>query len=240
MLLDALVCPNCGAALLSGATAGELVTCQYCKTSFHVPGSLTPEPEMGDLLLGADFSHEPIAGWELSNQDNVDLVAGTPPELRGHFPASDMLHYVLNSSGYFDNVDVSVSITFHAGELKEIDAGISLRYQKGVGSYAFLISPIGTYSVGYYLPGEAGDMIWKAVVPWTAHSGIRTGLNQLNRLRVAANGDRLRVYINGVLATSLHDKRYDSGEVLLDAESSKTSLIEVGYTDLQLREVSGQ
>ena len=237
MLLDALICPNCGASLPTPAIAGGVVTCQYCNTTFRVPKSLTPEPDLGDLLLGADFSQKPIAGWAFPNEDNVRLIPGPTPELRSKFPAAETLFYVLNSSGYFDNVDVSVSLRFYEGELKYIDAGITLRYQKGIGSYAFLISPLGTYAVGYYVPGDAAGMDWKHIVDWTSHSAIRTGLQQTNRLRVTADGDRLRIYVNGVLATSLHDSRYETGEVLLDAEPGKSSTVEVGFTDLQLREV---
>ena len=239
MLIDALICPNCGAALPAQATPGGLVTCQYCNTTFRVPKSLSPEPDMGDLILGADFSHKPITGWSFPNEDNIRLVSGSAPELRAKFPSADTLFYVLNSSGYFDNLDVSVSLRFYEGELKYVDAGLSIRYQKGVGSYAFLISPLGTYAVGYYQKGDGDDMVWKHIVDWTAHASIRQGLNQVNRLRVTADGDRLRVYINGVLASSLHDDHFDTGEVLLDAEPGKSSL-DVGFTDLQLRELTKQ
>ena len=237
MLLDALICPNCGASLPSQASPGSTITCQYCSTTFRVPASLTPEPTMGDLLLGADFSGKPITGWAFPNEDNIRLVSGATPELRAKFDAADTLFYVLNSSGFFDNVDVSVTLRFYAGELNHIDGGISLRYQKGVGSYCFLLSPLGTYSVGYYVPGDSDGMVWKHIVDWTAHSAIHTGLNQSNRLRAIANGDHLRVYINGVLATSLHDSRYDAGEILLDAEGSKESPVEAGFTDLQVRDI---
>ena len=71
---------------------------------------------------------------------------------------------------------------------------------------------------------------------WTKHSAIRPGLNQTNRLRFIANGNHLRVYINGVLATSLHDNRYDEGEVLLATEGNAKSPVEVGFSNLQLRE----
>ena len=240
MLLDALICPNCGASLPAQVADGGVVTCQYCNTTFRVPKTLTPEPDLGDLLLGADFSRKPVTGWSFPNEDNVRLIGGATPELRVKFPASETLYYVLNSSGYFDDIDASVSIRFYDGELKDIDAGLSLRYQKGVGSYAFLISPLGTYTVGYYVPGDDSGMNWKHILDWTAHTAIRTGLNQVNRLRVTADGDRLRVYINGVLATALHDSRYTAGEVLLDAEGSKDSAVEAGFTDFQLREVKKQ
>jgi hypothetical protein len=238
MFLDALTCPNCGAALPASATPGGMITCQFCNTTFRVPTSLTPEPDMGNLILGADFSRKPILGWSFPNEDKIQLVGGTAPELRGKFPAAPTLFYALNSSGYFDNLDASVTIKFYDGRLDKIDAGLTLRYQKGLGSYAFLISPVGTYSIGYYQKATGDDMEWRPVVAWTAHAAIRAGLNQANRLRVIADGDRLRVYLNGVLATSLHDGHYNAGEVLLDAEPGNDSAIDVGFTDLQLREVT--
>lgn len=238
MYLDALVCPNCGAALPPNRAAGTLVRCEYCNTSFRVPRSLTPEPDMGDLLLGADFSRKPVVGWAFPNEDNVTLVPGSPSELRVKFAPADMLNYVLNSTGHFDDVDASVSMRFYEGELKRIDGGISLRYQRGVGSYVFLLSPLGTYSVGCYVPSADGSsMDWKSLLGWTEHAAIRQGLNQLNRLRVTASGDRFRMYINGVLATTMHDTRYVTGQVLLDAEGSRSSPIDAGFTDLQLRDV---
>jgi hypothetical protein len=237
MLIDALICPNCGATLPPQPSEVGVVTCQYCKTSFRVPKSLTPEPDMGDLMLGADFSRKPVAGWSFPNEDNVQLIAGALPELRAHFPASDTMNYALRSSGFLDDLDVSVSLQFYEGTLKFVDAGISLRYQKGIGGYTFLISPVGTYSVGYYQKGDAEGMDWSHIVNWTSHSAIRPGLNQRNRLRVIAHSDHLRVYLNGVLATSLHDTRYTEGEVLLACETDKESALEVGFTDLQLRDV---
>jgi hypothetical protein len=234
---ESLICPNCGAALPASSVAAGLVTCQYCGTTFRIPGSLTPQPDLGDLILGADFRRKPIAGWNFPNEDNVQLLDGAHPELRAKFPAKEWVYYALSSAGFFDDIDASVSMIFYSGSLPDIDAGISLRYRKGVGSYTFQISPLGTYAVGYYAPGSGEDMDWHHILSWTKHAAIRPGLDQFNRLRVVGKGDRLHVYINGVLATSIHDDRYDIGEVLLLAEAGKQQDIEVGFTDLQLREV---
>lgn len=237
-MLNALVCPNCGGTLPPPAPGISVVTCQYCGTTFSVAKSTTPEARMGKLLLGADFSRKPIEGWGFPNEDKVRLIPGARPELRGKFPAGPTLYYALNSSGFFDDIDASVSFTFYGGNLNDLDAGISLRYRKGVGSYSVLVCPLGTYSVGYYHPGTSGDnMDWATILNWTKHSAIRPGLNQTNRLRFIASGDHLRVYLNGVLATTLHDGRYDEGEVLLCSEPGSHSEGEVGFTDLQLREV---
>jgi hypothetical protein len=196
---------------------------------------------MGNLVLAADFSQDPIPGWGFPNRDKVQLIKDTVPELRAKFPAQSGLYYALNSSGYFDNIDASVSIKFYEGDLNLIDAGLVLRYRKEVGSYCILITPLGTYSLGYYQKGTAADggMDWKSIMSWTKHSAIKPGLNQLNRIRMIANGEHLRVYFNGVLATSIHDNRYDEGEVLLALEGTEKSVIDVGFSNLQLREVKG-
>ena len=239
-MLNQLNCPNCGATLPASAFNAEIVTCQYCNTTFRVSKSFTPEPDMGNLVLGADFRQDPIMGWGFPNKDKVQLINNAIPELRAKFPPQVGLYYALNSSGYFDNIDASVSIKFYDGNMDLIDAGLVLRYHKGVGSYCVLISPLGTYTLGYYQKGEADDsMDWKSIMSWTKHSALRTGLNQFNRVRMIANGDRLRVYFNGVLATSIHDNRYEEGEVLLAIESGEKSVAEVGFSDLQLREAKG-
>jgi len=234
-------CPNCGATLPASAFSSEVVTCQYCNTTFRMSRTPTPEPDMGNLVLAADFNQDPIPGWGFPNKDKVELIKGAVPELRARFPPQGGLYYPLNSSGYFDNIDASVSIQFYEGNLDTIDAGLVLRYRKDVGSYCVLITPLGTYTLGMYQKGTSTDgaMDWKTIMTWTRHSAIRKGLNQVNRLRVIANGDRLRIYLNGVLATSIHDDHFDEGEVLLAIEGGEKSAIDVGFTDLQLREVKG-
>jgi hypothetical protein len=64
--MQAVNCPNCGAALPVRAAKSNVVTCEFCSTTFRVPSSLTPEPDMGDLLLGVDFSRKPMPGWGCS------------------------------------------------------------------------------------------------------------------------------------------------------------------------------
>ena len=237
--MDQLICPNCGAALHSSVAYADVVTCQYCNVTFRIPHSVTPEPDLGNLILGADFRQEPIPGWDFPNRDNVQLINGASPELRFKYPAKVGLWYALNSSGFYDDVDASVTIRFYEGSEDVIDAGLVLRYRKTVGSYCILISPLGTYVVGTYEKGTDGELNWKTIMGWTKHTALRKGLSQLNRLRVLLKGDHLRVYLNGVLATSIHDDRFKEGEILLAAEASEKSGFDVGYSDLQVREVKG-
>jgi hypothetical protein len=235
--VDQLICPNCGAPLPASAASQDVVTCQYCNITFRIPKSFTPEPDMGNLILGADFRQDNLPGWDFPNRDKVQFINGTSPELHFNYPAKNGLWYALNSSGFYDDVDASVSIRFYAGNEDIIDAGLVLRYRKTLGSYCILISPLGTYVVGSYEKGTGEGLEWKAITSWTKHTALRKGLNQINRLRVIIKGNRLRVYLNGVMATSLRDDRFKEGEIQLAAEASDKSSVEVGYSDLQIREV---
>jgi len=75
---------------------------------------------------------------------------------------------------------------------------------------------------------------------WAKHTALRSGLGQSNRLRVVTNGKRIRIYLNGVLATSLQDERFEVGQVRLGVEPSEHSNVEVAFSDLQVREVTGK
>jgi len=237
--VDQLICPNCGAPLPASAASQDVITCQYCSITFRIPKSFTPEPDMGNLILGANFRQNPVPGWGFPNKDNVQCINGTPPELRFNYPAKKGVWYALNSSGFFDNVDVSVTIKFYAGHLDYIDAGLMLRYRKDIGSYSVLVSAIGSYVVGAFVKGTNEGLDWKGIMGWTRHSALRQGLNQTNRLRVLIKDDQLRVYLNGVLATSIRDSRFTEGEILLAGEGTDKSSFDVGYSDLQVREVKG-
>src|SRR5512135_1909712 len=100
-MLNALMCPNCGGMLPPPAPGMVVITCQFCGTTFSAAKSLTPEADMGNLLLGADFSRKPVEGWGFPNEDMVRLIPGQRPELRAKFPGAPTLYYALNSSGFF-------------------------------------------------------------------------------------------------------------------------------------------
>ena len=81
--MKALTCPNCGAALSAAALKNDLATCEFCGTTFRMSKTATPEPDMGDLLLGADFGNDNLPGWEIIRDGEISFHKGNPPELRG-------------------------------------------------------------------------------------------------------------------------------------------------------------
>jgi len=66
---------------------------------------------------------------------------------------------------------------------------------------------------------------------------LRSGMNETNRLRVICQGEKFRVYLNGVLATSFKDSAFKRGKLYLAVVPTEKSNLDVTFTDLQLREV---
>lgn len=234
--MKAVNCPNCGAALPAQALKDSIASCEFCGTSFRIPKTLTPEPDMGDLLLGADFSRKDMPGWETVNEDLLTFHTGHPPEIRGRFKPHSNSYHVLKSSGFMDNFDVSVSIRFFEGEKEWIHAGLFFRHDTAEGGYGLKVSVQATYTFGYIAKDDKEQLMFYKIMPWAAHKALRPGFNESNRLRVIANGSSFRIYLNGVFATSFQDERYRMGKIFLVADPSEKSSIGVGFSELQVRE----
>lgn len=231
--LEELTCANCGGAIAGEHIAGNIVSCRFCGTSFRVPTSMTPEPEMGDLILGADFRDETVPGWIISNPDKIEFKSDPGPELWATFAPDDMIFPVVRTSGPFDDFDIGVTIRFIKGKYDYVSAGLELRYGDE-GDYVFRISAQGTYQVGWHQEKEWGGTL----LDWTSHPALKTEAGGANRLRVVLRGNQIRVYLNGVLATSLRDDRFSSGLIrMVISPARKGPKTVVAYSDLQMREI---
>jgi hypothetical protein len=235
--MKALNCPNCGAALPQRAIKTDLTSCEFCGTTFRVAKTHTPEPDMGDLLLGADFSNKDMPGWEVMNQDLLTFHKGSPSELRGVYKPNVNTYYVLRSSGILDDFDAGINITFTDGDREIIRAGFYSRFIHEEGGYVAFISAQRSYTVAYYVKDvEKKELVWETLLPWTFHAALRDGMNVTNRLRVICHGERFKVYLNGVLATSFKDERYKRGKLYLAVAPTEKSSLGIVFSDLQLRE----
>jgi hypothetical protein len=235
--MKALTCPNCGASLPAAALKADLAVCEFCGTTFRMSRTLTPEPDMGDLLLGADFGSSTLPGWELVRDGEISFHKGNPSELRGFYQPRINSYYVLISSGFLDDFDASITVKFTEGDEKLITAGFYPRMTND-GGYAVYISPLGEYNIGYFTKEPTSvDLKWNTLVDWTSHASLRKGRDVTNRLRVIMDGEKMRVYLNGVLATSLKDNRFKMGKLHVVAEPNGETNLGVAYSDLQVREV---
>lgn len=235
--MKALNCPNCGASLPEKAIkASDLVACEFCGTTFRISKTLTPEPDMGDLMLGADFSNKVIPGWEVMNEELLTFHKGNPAELRGKYKSNTKSYYVLRSSGFLDDFDASINMKFTDGVKDLIRAGFYLRFTPDGGGYAVLVSAIGSYTIGYYVKGQNNELVWEDLITWSNHTALKKGLNETNRLRVICYKEKFQVYLNGILATSFKDERFKRGRLYVAVVPSDKSNLDITFSDLQLRE----
>jgi hypothetical protein len=198
--------------------------------------NLRPEAGLGALLLGADFGSKFLPGWEVIDEGQLTFHKGNPSELWGFYGPRVSAYYVLKSSGYFDDFDAGINIRFTEGDQSLIMAGLYPRFSNE-GGYAVYISPLGSYVIGYFTKDKDGEWKWDKLMDWTNHAAIRAGMNQNNHLRVSCDGERIRVYLNGVLATSFKDGRFKMGKLYVVAEPNGETNLGIAFSELQLREV---
>jgi len=233
--LQSLACPNCGSPLPEGAVPGSLVRCPACGSTFNLPVSLTPEPELGSLLLGADFNGPDIPGWHVyawETPATFENFEGIPEWRVTLAPEPNHLtDFLLNTPGPLDDFDVCVSLRFLKGDEKDFFAGLDLRVSED-GYYSVVIDNTQHFRVAWF-----DKKVWGGyLVEWTVHPSLRAGMEQRNTLRVSLHNTQMRIYLNGVLATSLHDGRFSNGKIRLIAASYDQEMI-VAASNLQVREV---
>ncbi len=88
---------------------------------------------------------------------------------------------------------------------------------KGWVGYLFGVTCNGNYA----LRSWEGDSFRK-IIDWTPSSLIRTGPSQTNRLGLWAEGDNLRLYINGTLVAEVQDQGHEQGKFGLFIGSGQT------------------
>ncbi len=231
-------CPRCGAPVEHIEHQTGLAVCAYCGTSFvwREPSAAGASPRRR-VLLKADFRNADLPGWALLNTEYVHRVVRPQPALRVDVPASDKVYYALRSGGWYDDADIGVDIRFVRGGWKTGRAGLILRHQDGRGSYNVFISIQGTYMMGYYAWDEAeAKATWHMLMGWTKHTALKPGLGTRNRLRVAAYGDRFRIYLNDTLASTLHHGLHNQGQVRLAVEPGEEEALEVLFSNLEVWE----
>ena len=232
--LQSLDCPNCGYPLPAGVAPGSILRCEACGTSFSLPTSLTPEPDMGPVLLAADFRGPTVPGWKTwdwAKPAEFALYEGRP-EWRA-FLAPEPEHssdFLISTPGPLDDFDVCVSLRFLGGDEKNYFAGLSLR-ASDEGSYQAVFDSGGKFRVGWFEKANWGGYL----VPWGTYPSLRVGLGIRNTLRAILRGEQMRFYLNGVLAASLKDARFSSGKLRVVASPYDQDM-SLAVSNLQVRE----
>jgi hypothetical protein len=118
--------------------------------------------------------------------------------------------YIVWSSynGSHGDVDIQVDSTLNEGPLDSA-AGVLFRYQDEDNFYYYRVSADGSYNLTVYAAGER-----QVLIDWTEAPEIK-GRRQVNRLRVEAVGDRIRLFANNTLLAEVSDETFAQGEIAL-------------------------
>lgn len=233
--IQSLACPNCGYPMPAGAVGGSLIKCEACGTTFSVPTSLTPEPEIGGLLLAADFRNPLIPGWKVHNLDKPAEFGqyDSLPEYQVTLAAEPqhLCDLLISTPGILDDFDACVSLRFLAGDTPNYFAGFDLRVSED-GYYQVAFDSGGLFRIGWFEKGKWGGDL----VKWGDQPALRHGLEVRNTLRILMRGPHMRVYLNGIFSVSLHDERFSVGKLRLFAAPHDQEM-RLAVSNLQVREV---
>lgn len=189
--------------------------------------SVVPSPT-SSVLLEDDFSSA-RHGWlsETSVQSEKGYENG---EFRMSVYEADFSTWSYPAP-FHDFTDIALEVDARRVEgPMDNEFGVLLRYQADTdGFYLFAISSDGFYSIQKYQ-----DEDWVMLVEWTKSPAIRGG-EDVNRLRVTAQGPDLRFYANGELLGRVEDATFRSGDVGLLATARDKAGVVVAFDNLRVR-----
>jgi hypothetical protein len=138
---------------------------------------------------------------------------------------------LINQKQGFKDADVTVDVEMSKGEdLSQL--GGMIFWAKGYNDcYAMVVSADGRFAVGRKLVGR-----WINPIAKTENASVKTGIRQLNKLRIRTQGNHLTAYVNGVeVATLVGEPPEGAGYIGLYGESAETSQNIWDFTNVIVR-----
>jgi hypothetical protein len=138
---------------------------------------------------------------------------------------------LINQKRGFKDADLSVDVEMSKGEDMGQLGGL-IFWAKGYNDfYAMVVSANGRFAVGRKLVGR-----WINPIAKTENAAVKTGIGQLNKLRVRTRGNLLTAYVNGIeVATLAGEPPQDAGYIGLYGESAETSQNIWDFTNVIVR-----
>ena len=126
---------------------------------------------------------------------------------------------LINQKKGFKDAEVTVDVAMSKGESTNQLGGL-IFWAKGYNDcYAMVVSAEGKFAVGRKLVGR-----WINPVAKTENTAVKTGIGQVNKLRIRTQGNVLTAYINNVqVATLPGEPPQRAGYIGLYGESAETS-----------------
>jgi hypothetical protein len=176
------------------------------------PPPVAPQPDAsliitGPVLIEEDFE-QPSDRWDESGAQVLDGVY----ELRLETPNQDNYGLYRGGSDIRD-FDMAVDAQQVAGAP---DAAYGIRFRQS-GPQDYLMFALS--SKGFFRLVRVSDGDYQPIVPWTYNANINTGDQAVNRLRVLAQGETIRAFINDQEVIQAVDEVQASGQLTLGIQT---------------------
>lgn len=174
-------------------------------------GGIIPEDSPltgGDVLLREEFDSSVLSNFREDDGEDSRYSfedGGYVIEAK----TTEMLVWALTDDEY-DNVVITCDSAALPGS-ETVAAGLIFRYVDNENFYLFNISTNGFYTLEALVDGE-----WEILIDQTQSDAIDAVNNQL---RVALDGERIALYVNGELLEETSDDRFERGNVAIAVNS---------------------
>jgi TIR domain-containing protein/3-keto-disaccharide hydrolase len=134
-------------------------------------------------------------------------------------PSLNSSALLINQARGFKDAEIAVNVVMARGEDLGQLGGLIFWAKDYNDCYAMVVSADGKIAVGHKLVGR-----WINPITKTAITAVKTGIGQVNKLRIRTRGNLLTAYVNDIqLATLVGEPPRGSGHIGLYGESAETS-----------------
>lgn len=177
-----------------------------------------------DLIFADDFDGGLAGSWRLEGdaQGSSAIVDG---RLLLTVSAPATVQYATLEDQIFTDFIVDVDATQIGGTVGS-SYGILIRMAAPGQFYRFEVTSNGEYTVERH----DGDGAWERLTDgWQESEAIVRGVNQINKLRVAAVAGRFSFYANETLLVQVFDNAYPTGAIAVDAGTFNQIELQVAF-----------
>jgi TIR domain-containing protein/3-keto-disaccharide hydrolase len=134
-------------------------------------------------------------------------------------PSLNSSTLLINQSRGFKDAEIAVNVAMTKGENMGQLGGLIFWAKDYNDCYAIVVSADGRFAVGHKLVGR-----WINPITKTENNAVKTGIGQVNKLRIRTQGKLLTAYVNDTqVATLVGDPPRGPGHIGLYGESAETS-----------------
>jgi hypothetical protein len=166
----------------------------------------------GNQVLLQDNFQTMASNWGSAN-DNQSVNSGKMVLT----PALNASYVTLDGGYVFTDMDACVDVVLSKGGPKMVHTygGLAFWATDYQNYYELMVGPSGTFGVDRILPGRR-----ISIMAFATSSAVKSGVNQVNQLRVQTKGNTATFYINGTQVGSITGQPpQGGGEVGVTAQS---------------------